>query len=515
MTLNEKLQNCIKVYYGAGSFVRTICDAGCEEYQELIDVFRNKGFKEHSDNGPEGLYQKVFVTNMVRGNETATITLQILTQILTVSENPELSFSDHMVPEYSDPVTECIYEHTVRLYMRELWHYGNCFVVRLGNGHFLLIDTGKKEDGPYLIDFLRDQSPDDHPVIDGIFVSHCHRDHAGFFRYLIENPCMADVVKVNGVYFNEPKDSVKAINPYSFQAAAWIREASLLLRSEKNCIPEIYRPQTGQRYYFRGVIAEILLAQEQVPRETYARDVNDSSTWIMLRISDQKIMLPGDGDKGCIKAVCSIYDRENLKVTAMSLMHHGFNTRFDFSRFVSVQTMLCSIRDRAPARRIRENMYLKKHVKEWITYGEGTVEIKFPYNCGTFLRHAPLLWQYNVCEERPEQPNLDTLPQINGFYIEKSLPQEIRERIKEVLEPYGECIDDPAGLKISIKEDGNFLKDDQLMFEPLDYGWEIHMSSFRKIETAVSCFMKYVTWTGGIMDVDPPEGIISSKGKKL
>lgn len=179
--------------------------------------------------------------------------------------------------------------------MRELWHYGNCFVAELSNGHFLLIDTGKKEDGPYLIDFLRNQSPDDHPVIDGIFVSHCHRDHAGFFRYLIENPCMADAVTVNGVYFNEPKDSAKAMNPYSFQIAAAIREASLILKTENNSTTKVYRPQTGQKYYFSGAVAEVLLAQEQVPRETYARDVNDSSTRLMFRSGNQKVLFPETG----------------------------------------------------------------------------------------------------------------------------------------------------------------------------------------------------------------------------
>ena len=160
-----------------------------------------------------------------------------------------------------------------------------------------------------------------------------------------------------------------------------------------------------------------------------------------------------------------------------------------------------------PARRLRENLYLKKHVKEWLTYGKGTVEMEFPYQCGTAIRHAPLSWQYNVGEIRPLQPNLDTFPQKNAFHIEEELPSEIRERIKKVLEPYGECIDDPAGMKISVKEDSRLLREDQLLFEPLDCGWEIYISSFRSLETAVRCFMKYVTWTGGIMDVDPPEGI--------
>jgi len=182
-----------------------------------------------------------------------------------------------------------------------------------------------------------------------------------------------------------------------------VRKAAKLLKSSDGTHPDIYRPRMGQRYYFDDISIDIVFTQEQLPpncyfstdflKDTKRANFNDSSTWCMLNIEEQKVLLTGDADKGSMDHVMNMYDKDYFKLTAVDTAHHSWNPYMPFSRFVEAEVIIVTDKRLATPSFAPQtgnwyypNAVLAEKAKEVLAFKEGAVIMEFPYKVGSFKR---------------------------------------------------------------------------------------------------------------------------------
>lgn len=401
------------VHYGAGNYVTLVEHTTKAEYDAYLAELTQAGYAVFVSN-KDSLDGVVLSTTLVKDNTVLTVTHILRRKRTYISFCADLPLSEHLFYK-AEYIKDNKPNAKTTLHMLELWHFGNSFVIQLKNGHFLISDGGGGHEIRYLLDYLESLVPQgEKPVVDGWFISHGHSDHHGALGAFFweKGGELADRICVEGIYFNQPNDSVYQRDPWTWLSVAEIRGAARYLRNSAGKHPPIYRPQTGQRYYFNDITVDIIHAQEQLPNEDYQNedypgDFNDSSTWCMVTIEGQKVLFSGDGDIGAMEVLMKTYDSSYFHLNLMTLMHHGFNTYDKFTDYIKVETVLATARDKLPVCRTRQNAYFKEKVKEWFAWGEGTRVFTFPYRAGESRLLPHFDWKYHQGKTRPVQNNLD------------------------------------------------------------------------------------------------------------
>jgi beta-lactamase superfamily II metal-dependent hydrolase len=309
--------------------------------------------------------------------------------------------------------------------MMELYDAGNSFVIQLKNGHFLLNDGGTADDLPYLLDYLESLVPEGEiPVIEAWILTHAHHDHMGLFEMFSKHPEYGKRIYVEGVYYNEI-DGNTAAKVGGAGASNLNRSMTLALNGIKTSNggePQVYRPQTGQRYYLNDVTIDIVFAQEQLISDNYYVEVdnlNDSSTWCMYTIEGQKFLLCGDASRGSMQSVMRTYESEYLDLDMFAIFHHGINSWPTFTDYMSAKTVLFTFAKTHSQRDDIEmgseaNNLLIERAKDYYAWGDGTVVFTFPYAAGTAKTLKPNDWKYH---EKREPSWLAWYPDYASKYV--------------------------------------------------------------------------------------------------
>ena len=121
----------------------------------------------------------------------------------------------------------------------------------------------------------------------------------------------------------------------------------MLTKSDRKTAPDIYRYQTGQRYYFDGITMDVIQSQEIIPVGNYgkrnasanlATDYNTASGTLLYTIQDggQKILISGDANHKNMEYIMEMYgstdgytDAELLRgIDVFTALHHGKNSSY-------------------------------------------------------------------------------------------------------------------------------------------------------------------------------------------
>ncbi len=219
-----------------------------------------------------------------------------------------------------------------------------------------------------------------------------------------------------GFYCNIPKDQI--MQQWSSNAFGMISDMMLMSKGKAKASdgssPKIYRPQTGQKYYFDDIVIEVLHTQEQLLDDNYARaDINDTSLWLNYLIEGQEFLLAGDADRGSMQVVLRNYDKDSFKWDIYALFHHGLNTWIPFTEAIDFKTALFTSNATEPANKnVYTNGYvnsdggnehLLQYCDEYYTWENGAVRLTFPYEVGTAEILPKCQWQYN-----PERDDIKT-----------------------------------------------------------------------------------------------------------
>ena len=368
-------------HYGGDNYLSVASNLDMLDYKDYLCALEQAGFFKYVVN-EEGLGGTVFSATYTKDEKVVTVTYFAKTRKATISVCPNLPLSNHLwKPDLSDLTQNA----QTKLHMLQLTHMGNSFVIQLKNGHFIISDGGTWDDIEYLLEYLESLVPQgEKPIVEAWVLSHAHSDHVGALYSIPDIEGRAERICVEGVYFSEPNDNVIALFPVCAAEVIYTKEAIKLLRRTDGEATSIYRPQTGQRYYFDDVTMDIVHSQEHLPIEEYSGDINDSSTWVMFTIEGQKCLFCGDGESGSQRAVMRHYDEAYLELDVFTLPHHGHHTRDEFTDYIEVKTVLATVKEQVPAHRMAQNERLKKKANEWLVWGDGTKVLAFPYKVGTY-----------------------------------------------------------------------------------------------------------------------------------
>lgn len=352
-----------------------------EDYKAYLKLLEKAGYKKHVDNGENGIEGCVYATTYVKDDVSVNVTHIVSTGKTYISAASGQVFSPNLFYDESY-VKDNVPGAQTKFYLLELTGQGNGIVIQLKNGHFIVSDSGQRLDVPYLLDFLEEHAPQGQkPVIEALFFTHPHGDHSSIMDYMIVFPKDAERIVVDGVYYNTPGKSAVDLDATNRNSIQNIKVATGLFKTSTGEKTQLYRPQTGQKYYFNDVVIDIVMAQEQIFPSSYFTDLNESSTVSMLHIDGQKLLLPGDSGAGLLRSIIRAYEsaQDYFKMDVLVTYHHSFDTWSTFTDFCEVQTLLIT-REKIYGGAI--NQYLVDSVKESYAYGEGTIEVTFPYALG-------------------------------------------------------------------------------------------------------------------------------------
>ena len=242
--------------------------------------------------------------------------------------------------------------------LEEKYYSASSYVIRLSNGHFIVIDGGINSEAPYLMDYMTSLIPEDgkKPIIEAWVLSHGHLDHVGAMMGFVQNASVyAGKVYLEGIYFSEPNDSVTtAYDDPHHQYMGYIEKITSVFKTTKGKEADIYRMYTGQRYTFDGVTMDVMMAQELLTASDYAYNesgvegvknvFNETSTWTMFTMNGKKLLTAGDAAISSTKRIVSMYSESYLTVDAFTALHHGMNLNrgLSYSPFSTNNDAFCS-----------------------------------------------------------------------------------------------------------------------------------------------------------------------------
>lgn len=394
----------VPALYGGGAIVGESFDNGTkndtivvnsttiENYQSYVNLLKKAGFEKFVDNGEDGFDNSLYSTILKKEELVVTIMFAEKTGETFVSAEYNQPLSEHLFYDKSY-VKGNKKDAKTTFHMLELHDLGNSFLFQLKNGHFIISDGGRKTDLPYLLDYLESLTPEgEKPVIEGWFFTHSHVDHTGVLSGLMSDAQAASRIYVNGIYFNLPGKAAFAKDPTSRPSSQYIDFAAMALKTVDGEKPGVYRTTAGQRYYFNDLTIDIMMSQELVSPTEFHTDINETSTWCMVNLEGQKVMMVGDASRGSMANVLRVYSPMYLSMDVMTAMHHGSDTWNDFTDFSSVKTVLIPrhVFVESPA-----NLYLKEKAEEVMIYGDGSKVLTFPYTVGTAVTLPHMEWIYH------------------------------------------------------------------------------------------------------------------------
>ena len=406
---------------GDRNMVTTVTKTTSAEYTTYLNALETAGFETYATNEIGTVENEKVISNTYTKDN-----LVLCANYFEKTDETTISYYEGTVSEnlvYKESyVADNKADAKTTLHMLELFHYGNSFVIQLKNGHFIISDGGFEEDLPYLFDYLEDLAGDEKPVIEAWFITHAHGDHTGAFNALWgdrEDHALIGRVYVNGVYYSSPSDVILEDPDCGAETLDYTLKRTVnLLRTESGEQTRLYRPQTGQRYYFNDTTIDILLAQEHLAldgSDGTRANLNSSST-VSLFTSDvgttyaQTCLLSGDIEEAGYDVIFKNYEAGLFDVNFFTLNHHGFNTGVDIANMITADTVLLTVRDITPVRRATAIAHLISKAKESMAWGNGTVVFTLPHTASKETQNYVVLpsneWIYHEGVERTIQPNL-------------------------------------------------------------------------------------------------------------
>ena len=392
--------------FGSKNYVVNVGGSTIEEYRTYLKTLEKVGFTKHSDNGKEGMEGYAYTAAYTKDNLTVVVSHAVNQSHTYISVGYDVLLSDYMIKGVLQEQNANVKPKT-KLHMLELHDNGNSFIIELKNGHFVVHDGGQYMDAPYLLDYLEELTPgDEKPIIEAWFISHAHSDHSGALNQIAKDPAQIDRIRVEGFYFVEP--SMAAFERLTMgggmETNMLVVRLNRAFKKADGSMSDLYRPMYGQRYYFCDVMIDVSLTMEQIPPEAYySNDFNDTSTWLMHHIEGQRILIAGDTYHTGMRVAMQMYDEDYFDMDVYAVFHHGINVADYFTEYCTFKTVLYTAFRTAsiwePSRttlaNVAQNEKLRQSCEEYVSHGDGTVVLTFPYKVGEYKIMEPCDWRYD------------------------------------------------------------------------------------------------------------------------
>ena len=365
-TMDDSWTTKNAVNNGLGHYVLRTTGKTYENYTAYLAALEAQGFTPYTtleETGTDGVYNVIYtkaagewVLNVLFVQNTGKVTLTISNGVDSLSPDlePENSTTSGTVAlsmlQLEGSKTEFTSIQHVLGY--EDYYYGNSFVFKLPNGHFVINDGGNKADMAGLMKYLRKEAglADDDTTskiyIDAWTVTHQHADHLAVMRSIVDNPQYAEQLVVSAIYINEPnRKAMLCEDGTDLMGTIAVQYRGIRMLKDKNGnMPKVYWCQTGQTYYFDGLTMNIIQSQEQIPVASYGKrnagsangtDFNTASTNMLFTTANgKKILITGDSNYVNMEWMMEAYGDSSemfAGINVYQVVHHGKNTSYNIS----------------------------------------------------------------------------------------------------------------------------------------------------------------------------------------
>lgn len=355
-------------------------------FANYVKILEDAGFKLYADNGKTGLGGAMFAATLIRDDVTVALTFAPNMNMMYIAAAKDRPVSPHLVYDGSY-VADNIPGAKTTLTMHQLSDQGNCFVLQLKNGHYIINDGGYPDDWERLIQSLEKGVPEGQvPVVEAWFISHEHGDHVGVLQ---KADLFANRLIVEGFYLNEVPSDL----PVGSNNRGGVYLAATHFKNAAGETSPIYRLHGGERYYFNDITIEVPFSTEQIPVEEYT-DFNTSSVWLLYYIEGQKFLLAGDATIQSMQVMDQTFDKSYFDVDIMNVHHHGINLNTDDLNYFQCETLLyssvCHYSYYWTSANKANNIRLQtEFCQEYMSYADGGKKLTFPYTVGSYETLEP------------------------------------------------------------------------------------------------------------------------------
>lgn len=255
-------------------------------------------------------------------------------------------------------------------------HNGQCYIIRLEDGRFVIVDGGFEGDGDgdlprrngkRLYDTLVEFTPEGKkPTVACWIITHAHSDHFGAF-YNIAKQYSAGI-NVEQFVFNYPAKDAKG---------GTLTDRTNMLKLISTYFPnaDIVKAHIGQTFRYANFEMEILYTVELLWPVQYDGQ-NTVSLVTRFYINGQTILMPGDMSTTA-NSLCQKHYGKYLQSDFYQVTHHGYaGGSNNFNQYVRPKWVLW------PIGASRYDQLKAESRNSWLSDPKSTVEIIFP---GLFL----------------------------------------------------------------------------------------------------------------------------------
>ena len=347
---NENASIKDAVAYGAGNYLVSYA-IGSNTYTGYISKLEALGFTQYVNNAGTNMESDGIVSGTYYKEATATTGEWVL-NITSVAKESKIYISIGTDTKALDDNLKSVAQEgnkAISLSMLEMVNtqdadpYGNSFVFQLPNGHFIVSDGGRYEDGLKLVEFLKNQAGTGNDVIiDAWVITHYHDDHSGALNIFADNSSLRNGIYLEAIYACEP--SSYALDYWTNQLGVMnkaLNGAMTLTKKSDGTRPDVYQMHMGQRYYFNGITMDVIDTQEQHPvatwggtnPEAFPDAFNTSSTNCVFSFTDKagakkKVLVGGDATTVNMEYIMDVYGASNKTLSNIDVFaayHHGHN----------------------------------------------------------------------------------------------------------------------------------------------------------------------------------------------
>lgn len=191
-------------------------------------------------------------------------------------------------------------------------------IITTEGGKVIAIDGGRRENADYFIEYLKEITGQDVPVIDAWFLTHAHNDHLPTFFEIIQN--RTSEVVVGTIYYNLP-----SIQYYTRIPGEEDEDGAETTRKFFELLPifadRVCVASGGDTYEIGDAKFEILYSAET---DIETNICNNASLVFKMTLGGKTVMFTGDcGVEAGNKILARYGDSGILKCDVCQMAHHG------------------------------------------------------------------------------------------------------------------------------------------------------------------------------------------------
>lgn len=188
---------------------------------------------------------------------------------------------------------------------------GMAYVMQLADGSVILIDGGFYSSAERLYTYLRTLVPEGKITIAAWIITHNDGDHSQCMASFL--PKYSDEVVLEQVITNFP-------HSYTYLDSG-TNENSAPLSAARNTGCKVIKAHTGQKFFIRNAVVEILYSLDSYLPQTLSI-FNNSSLVFTVEAEGERILFMGDASDEAAKILTDMYG-DYMKCDILQLAHHG------------------------------------------------------------------------------------------------------------------------------------------------------------------------------------------------